>query len=194
MFPKYFSSHVAFVLLIAAIWACGSSGTNTSDLDKANKLVDEGNDAVGQVKKFVAEAEAKKDEMMHTDIRRLAEARVRATEAIAAYDKAADKCKEAASKFDEASRLNVADKFKQYLILKTKEFNKRAELMQAAKDTPQALIESTNRSSFQNRVSSNQSKIDSLYKEAEDLGQQADKIYKDNPDIFKKTEGSQNRE
>jgi hypothetical protein len=187
MFPKYFSSHVAFVLLIAAIWACGSSSTNTGDLDKANKLVDEGNAAVDQVKKFFTEADEKKEAMMHTDVRRLAEARVRAAEALAAYDKAAEKCKEAASKYDEASRLQVADKFKEYLILKTKEFNKRAELMQAAKDTPQALIESTNRTSFQNRVNSNQSKIDALYKEAQDLGAQADKIFKENPDIFKKT-------
>ncbi len=187
MFSRYFNSHVAFVLLIAAIWACGNSASNTADRDKANKLVDEGNAAVDQMNKFVVDAKAKQDEMMHTDVRRLAEARVRAAEAITAYDKAAEKCKEAASKFDEASRLNVTDKFKQYLILKTKEFNKRAELIQAAKDTPQALIESTNRSSFQNRVNSNQSKINQLSKEAEDLGAQADKIYKDNPDVFKKT-------
>lgn len=187
MFSRYFSSHVAFLLLIAAIWACGNSSSNTADRDKANTLVDEGNTAVDQMKNFVNEAKAKEDQMMQTDIRRLAEARVRATEAIAAYDKAAEKCKEAASKFDEASRLNVSDKFKQYLILKAKEFNKRAELIQAAKDTPQALIESTNRSSFQNRVNANQPKIGQLSKEAEDLGAQADKIYKDNPDIFKKT-------
>src|SRR5215831_9558326 len=98
MFPRYFSSHVAFVLLIAVIWACGNSGTNTSDTDKANKLVDHGNAAVQDAKKAVSDAEAKKDQMMQTDIRRLAEARVRAAEAIAAYDKAAEKCKEAASK------------------------------------------------------------------------------------------------
>ncbi len=186
MFPKYFSSHVAFVLLIAAIWACGNSGTNTGDLDKANKLVDEGNTAVEQVKTFFEDADAKKEQMMHTDRRRVAEARVHAAEAIAAYDKAAEKCKEAASKFDEASRLQVNDKFKQYLIVKTKEFNKRAELMTAAKDTPQALIESTNWSSFANRANSNQSKVEGLLKEANDLAAQADKIYKDNPDIFKK--------
>src|SRR5215468_3369312 len=118
MFPRYFSSHIAFVLLIFAIWACGSSSSNTADTDKANKLVDEGNAAVEQFRKLVGDAEAKKDEMMRTDVRRMADARARAAEAIAAYDQAAAKCKEAASKFDEASRLNVGDKFKQYLILK----------------------------------------------------------------------------
>jgi hypothetical protein len=187
MFPRYFSSHVAFVLLIAVLWACGSTGTSSGDLDKANKLVDEGNAAVDSVKKVFEEADSKKELMMHTDRRRVAEARVHAAEAIAAYDKAAEKCKEAASKFDEASRLQVSDKFKQYLILKTKEFNKRAELMEAGKGTPQALIESTNWSSFANRANSNQTKIDSLLKEAQDLGAQADKIQKENPDIFKKS-------
>ena len=185
MFPRYFSSHVAFVLLIAAIWACGNS-TAPSETDQANKLVDEGNAAVQDAKKFVSDAESKKDQMMKTDVRRLAEARVRAAEAIAAYDKAAEKCKEASQKYDQASRLQISEKFKQYLMLKVKEYNKRAEMVEAAKGTPQALIESTNRSSFIIRANSNNSKVDQLFKEAEDIGAQAEKLQKDNPDIFKK--------
>src|SRR6185436_2654702 len=185
MFPRYFSSHVAFVLLIAAIWACGSS-TAPSETDQANKLVDEGNAAVTDAKKFVSDAEGKKDQMMKTDVRRLAEARVRAAESIAADDKAAEKCKEAASKYDQASRLKISDKFKQYLMLKVKEYNKRAEMVEAAKGTPQALIESTNRSSFVIRANSNNTKVDQLFKEAEDIGAQAEKLQKDNPDMFKK--------
>jgi len=172
-------------ILVLAIMAC-KNATTPNDTDKANKLVDEGNAAVQQAKSAVSDAEAKKDQMMKTDIRRLAEARVRAAEAIAAYDKAAEKCKAAASKYDEASRLQISDKFKQYLILKAKEYNKRAEMVEAAKGTPQALIESTNRSSFVIRANSNNTKVDQLYKEAEDLGAQAEKLQKDNPDMFKK--------
>ena len=175
---------LALFLLIAAVLACKSTSTS-SETDKANKLVDEGNAAVQEAKKFVADAEEKKTKMMQTDVRRLAEARVTAAEAIAAYDKAAEKCKEAAQKYDEASRLQISDKFKEYLILKVKEYNKRAEMVATAKGTPQALIESTNRSSFIIRANSNNSKVDQLYKEAEDIGAQADKLQKDNPDIFK---------
>src|SRR2546430_12644423 len=94
-------------------------------------------------------------------------------------------CKAAAQKYDEASRLQINDKFKQYLILKVKEYNKRGEMIETAKGTPQALIESTNRSSFIIRANSNNSKVDQLYKEAEDIGSQADKLQKDNPNIFK---------
>src|SRR5580765_7156132 len=185
MIPQRYRSLTALVLLVLAILACKNTST-PNETDKANKLVDEGNAAVQDAKKAVSDAEAKKDQMMKTDIRRLAEARVRAAEAIAAYDKAAEKCKAAAAKYDEASRLQVSDKFKQYLMLKVKEYNKRAEMVEAAKGTPQALIESTNRSSFVIRANSNNSKVDQLYKEAEDIGAQAEKLQKDNPDLFKK--------
>jgi hypothetical protein len=181
--PRNSDSLLALFLLLAAVVACSTSSNN--EVSKANKLVDEGNAAVEQGKKFVLEAEEKKNAMMQLNVRRIAEARVTAAEAIAAYDKAAEKCKEAAQKYDEASRLKISEKFKQYLILKVKEYNKRAELVEVAKDTPQALIESTNRSSFVIRVNSNNEKVDKLSKEADELASQSDKLQKESPGDFK---------
>jgi len=183
--PRNSDSLLALFLLIAAVVACSTSSTSNSDLAQANKLVDEGNAAVEQGKKFVQEAEDKKNAMLQMNVRRIAEARVIAAEALAAYDKAAEKCKEAAQKYDEASRLKISEKFKDYLILKVKEYNKRAELVGVAKDTPQALIESTNRSSFVIRVNSNNDKVNKLSKEADDLASQADKLQKENSGDFK---------
>ncbi len=178
------SSLIALFLLVAVVWACNKSGGG-KETEKANKLVSEGNAAVEEAKKAVTDAEAKKAKMMATPLSRLAEARVIAASAIVDYDKANEKAKEAASKYDEASRLQINEKFKEYLILKTKEYNKRAELVAAAKDTPQALIESADRRSFANRVTSNNAKVDALGKEATALSDQADKLVKDNPNIFK---------
>ena len=182
--PRNFDSLLAVFLLIAVVLAC-STGTSNSDVAKANQLVNEGNAAVEQGKKFVVEAEEKKNAMLQLNVRRIAEARVIAAGAIAAYDKAAEKCKEAAQKYDEASRLKISEKFKEYLILKVKEYNKRAELVEVAKDTPQALIESTNRSSFVIRVNSNNEKVANLSKEADELASQSDKLQKENPGDFK---------
>jgi hypothetical protein len=181
--PRNSDSLLALFLLLAAVVACSTSSNN--EVAKADKLVDEGNAAVEQGKKFVLEAEEKKNAMLQLNVRRIAEARVIAAEAIAAYDKAAEKCKEAAQKYDEASRLKISEKFKQYLILKVKEYNKRAELVEVAKDTPQALIESTNRSSFVIRVNSNNEKVDKLSKEADELASQSDKLQKESPGDFK---------
>jgi hypothetical protein len=175
------SGVMAVVLLIAAVLAC-SSGNET---EKANKLVDEGNSAVQEAKKHVTEAEQLKQKMLANDVAHLEEARSTAKDAIAAYEKAEAKCKEAAAKYDEASRLKLNDKFKEYLALKVKEYNKRAELVQTAKGVPQALIDSESREGWIKKASSVNEKVTQLGKEADDLGAQADKIQKDNPDIFK---------
>ena len=173
---------MALFLLAAAVLAC-SSGDET---EKANKLGDEGNAAVEAGKKFFQDADDKKQKMLQTNVSQLAEARTLAKEAIAAYDKAEEKCKEAAKKYEEASKLKISDKFKEYLGIKVKEYNKRAELVEASKGTPQALIDSESRSSFATRAQANNDKVAQLAKEADDLAGQAKKLEADNPNMFKK--------
>src|ERR1041384_2421312 len=103
-FKNQLSALAAFVLLIVVVLAC-SSGSN--ETEKANKPVDEGNAAAQDAKKDITEAESLKQKMLSTDVAQLAEARSTAKEAIAAYDKAEVKCKEAAAEYDGASRPTV---------------------------------------------------------------------------------------
>src|SRR6266481_6759161 len=179
---RHSTMFMALLILVAAVLAC-SSGDET---EKANKLGDEGNTAVTEGRKSFQEADDKKQKMLQTNVSELAEARTLAKEAIAAYDKAEDKCKEAAKKYDEASKLKISDKFKEYLEIKVKEYNKRAELVEAAKGTPQALLDSESRSSFITRAKANNDKVAALAKEADDLAGQAKKLEADNPNMFKK--------
>jgi len=179
---RHLSTFMALLVLVVAVLAC-STGDET---EKANKIGDEGNAAVQEGKKYFTDAEEKKQKMLHTDVSELAEARTLAKEAIASYDKAEEKCKEAARKYAEASKLKISDKFKEYLGIKVKEYNKRAELVEASKGTAQALIDSESRSSFISRANANNERVDKLAKEADDLAAQATKLEKDNPDMFKK--------
>ena len=57
--------------------------------------------------------------------------------------------------------------------------------MQTAKGVPQALIDSESRQGWIDKANTVNAKVTELGKEADDLGAQADKIQKDNPDIFK---------
>src|SRR5258708_36024542 len=180
---RHSSTFMALLLLVVAVLAC-SSGDET---EKANKLGDEGNAAVEEGKKSFQEADDKKQKMLQTNVAELAEARTLAKEAIAAYDKAEDKCKEAAKKYDEASKLKISDKFKEYLELKAKEYNKHAELVETSKGTPQALLDIESRSSFITRAQATNEKCAQLAKEAEDLAAQATKIEKDNTNMFMKS-------
>src|ERR1044072_5929470 len=140
---------LAGLLFLGAVLAC-SAGDET---EKANKLVNEGNAAIEEGKKYVTDGEEKKNKMLQTSVAQLADARSLAREAIRSYDQAEQKAKEAAGKFDEASNLKVNDKFKEYLSLKVKEYNKRAELVEALKGAPQALIDRENRASFVSHAS-----------------------------------------
>ena len=176
------TTFMALALLVAAVLACSSGG---NDVEKANKLVDEGNAAVQDAKKSITEAEDLKQKMLRTDVSQLPEARATAKDAIAAYEKAETKCKEAAAKYDEASRMKLNDKFKEYLALKVKEYNKRAEMVAMAKGVPQALIDSESREGWISKANDVNAKVDKLRQDADDIGAQADKIQKDNPDIFK---------
>src|SRR5438445_13386699 len=124
-----YSAALAAILLCGVVLAC-SGGDET---EKANKLVDEGNAAINEGKKFLTDAEEKKDRMLRTDVSQLAEARTIANEAIRAYDQAGQKCKDAMAKFEEASKLKINEKYKDYLALKVKEYNKRAELVETLK-------------------------------------------------------------
>lgn len=178
---RHSNAVMALLLLVAAILAC-SSGDET---EKANKLVEEGNIAVQEAKKFVTEAEEKKQKMLNTPVALLADARATAQEAIASYEKAKQKCKEASKKYEDASKLKIKDKFKEYLAVKVKEYDKRAELVETAKGTPQALIDSKTRSAFIGMAKANNERVDRLAKEADELSAQADKLQKDNPDMFK---------
>jgi DMSO/TMAO reductase YedYZ molybdopterin-dependent catalytic subunit len=178
---RHATAVMALFLVVAAVLAC-SLGDET---EKANKLVDEGNAAVKEAQKYVADAEEKKQKMLRTNVAKLEEARATAKEAIAAYTKAKEKCDEAAGKYEEASKLKIKDQFKEYLTLKTKEFKKRAELVETAQGVPQALLDSKNRADFVSSANTTNEKVDKLSKEADDLAAQATKLQKDNPGIFK---------
>lgn len=157
----------------------------TTPSERANRLIDECNAMAQEVKKYVADAEEKKQKMLHTTVAELAEARTTAKDAIVAYDKAEEMCKEVSKKYEEATKLKLKDEFKEYLLLKTKEFDKRAELVKTAKGMPQALIDSESHASFVSLANANNEKVDKLTKEADDLRAQAERLQKRNPDMFK---------
>lgn len=168
--------------MLAVLFSC-SIGLET---DKANQLVSQANSTLDEGKKYFKDAEEKKEKMLHTDVSHLAEARAIASDAIRDYDQAEAKAKDVAAKFEEASKLKLSDVYKQYLELKTKEYNKRVELISAAREIPKALIDSENRSSFISKANAATERANKLNQEASDISDQADKLEKDNPDIFKK--------
>lgn len=177
---------LALALLIGLILACNAAGDET---DKANSLVAEANTAIDAGNKAAIEA-GKKNDRIFDELKDATFAedrdRLKTTikEAVDGFTQSAEKFREAAKKFEEASKLKVNDKFKEYLVLKSQEFNKNAEQVEAARAMPQAVLDSEDPDALRQKIRDNKTIIDRLEKEAKDLSDKAEKVRAENKDKF----------
>ena len=179
------------VLSFALIsFACLASACSSDEIDKANRLINVGNAAVNEGNKLLGEATSKTDRIFDLvngsqssadgdSVKGLAQ------EAADGFEKSAAKYREAAAKFDEASKLQIRDNLKEYLRLTSQEFNKRAELSDTAKGTPQAFMDSESVEALQKTVLEKKDRVDKLEREADELAEKSNKIKQENKDIFK---------
>ena len=176
--------HLLLAILISScfILSCG-------EMNRANRLIEDSNNAVKESEKYAVEAEAKLNEL---DRRReefpgrREELSVVAQEAIELLDKAAGKLREAASNYETASQAKIDDKLKEYLSLKAQEFNKHVEHLEAAREIPKSVMDSavTDFSLLNERRYEINQRIEKLKKEWEDLATRAKKIREENKEKF----------
>ncbi len=179
------------VVICTAMALCGlASACTFYETGKANKLVDEANVAITEANSSVKNGQTQLIEIEQAIPKiesddDLATQRTKAKAVIALFEKARDKFKEAGGKFEDASKLKLQDKFKEYLDSKGKEMKKRSDLVAALMEEPQALINSNSLEVYQKSVETIVSKVTGLKKEADELAAKADKIHDENKAIFK---------
>jgi len=178
---------LALIVLINLLSACGALGAD--ETAKANNLIAEANAAI-DAGNVTALAASKKNDWIFQEIRdtTFADDKVRlkadVKETVDGFNQSAAKFREAARKFEEASRLRINDKFKEYLILKSQEFNRNAEKMDAAAAVPQAVLDSDTIEILKQRFDDNKTRYEQLEKEAKELADKAEKVRAENKDQF----------
>ena len=182
-----------FIVLAAAalVLACGGGG---DQLAEANKRVDEANKKIDEVNDLIKKTEAQNQILFGANIQTVGQLnyykdRMRGTakDIVDSYEKAGSTLKEVSKIFDDASRLNVSDKYKEYVKLKSDEFGKRAEAADIRKGNAQAFIEIDSPRTMAQKFNDNNDKFTKKVKEADDIAEKAKKIEADNKDIFKTT-------
>ncbi|PYS46910.1 MAG: hypothetical protein DMF68_17565 [Acidobacteria bacterium] len=173
---------IALLILAAFALSCGAT-------NKANKLIDEGNADVKDGEKLAVDADAKitqLDNSLADFPANRDQLKGTAQEAMDLLDKGIAKLREASSKFDEGSKLNLDAPLKDYLTLKSQEFTKHAEHLEALKDYPMAIMDnSVDRNALVDKVTDIKARVEKLQKEWTDLAQRADKIEQENKSKFK---------
>jgi uncharacterized protein YoxC len=165
---------------------------NMYETDKANKLVDAANtsikDANDKMDKGTTTLQQVETAVPQIeDQEGLDKARAMAKDSIASLEKARDGYTDAGSKFADASKLKLQDKFKEYLDLKGQEMKKRGEMVAALLGEPQALLSSDNREAYEKTAADVTAKVQSIKKDVDALEAKANKIYEDNKAIFKQS-------
>lgn len=185
---KNLTGILAVLMVVAIGLAC--SGSFGDDTEKANGVVDEANKFVTSANESVTKAEKKVKEYdekvgaIKSDAE-LKAAREFGKELFPIYDSMNENFKKASEKFDEASKLKINEKHKEYLETKAKELKVRAEFALELKKVPQALIDTENKKAYLEASGKIIENVKKMTKEATELGEKAEKIRKDNPDVMK---------
>lgn len=181
-----------FILLGAIALVIGCSGS--SQQAEANKIVDTANKKLEETKELYSKTETRNSTLFSANIQTIQQlfnykARVgnEAKSIVTDYEKVAESLKDIAKQYDEISRLNVEDKYKEYAKLKSDEYAKRAEAVGVRKGNAQAFAEIDDPRILTAKFAENNTKSDKLFKDAEDIGGKAKKIEQDNKEIFKQT-------
>lgn len=184
---KRYAVCVVALCLAAFVAGCSLLGGDTA---KANKLIDEGN-ALNQEGNSYAIDGANKlkeiDAKMADFPSNRAEIKGPAQDAIDTFNKSIGKLREATAKYDEAVKLNVEEKFKEYLSLQTKAIRKEIEKLEALNEMPRQLLDESNNDAeaVLKKLEAIGERVTKLNQEQKDFESQANKVREQNPSIFK---------
>ena len=181
-----------FMIVAAVAFVLACSGGD--QLAEANKRVNEANKKIDEVNDLIKKTEAQNQILFGANIQTVGQLnyykdRMRGTakDIVDSYEKAGETLKEVSKIFDDASRLNISDKYKEYVKLKSDEFAKRAEAAGIRKGNAQAFIEIDSPRTMAQKFNDNNDKFAKKVKEADDIADKAKKIESENKDIFKTT-------
>jgi hypothetical protein len=180
-----------WIVVLAALglsFACGLLG----QVDEANKLVDEANAIIKGYNEDSAKSGKLLTELLGENLKGTEDIEEYKTENKAKFDelvslntKLEKSGADATAKFDQASKLKLDDKFKEYLGLKVQEMTKRVEVDKMTSAFVKSFLEAKDVAKVNTVIGDYNKKSADTQKQADELMAKADKIVKDNPGVFK---------
>lgn len=182
---------IALFIGITIALGCSSSGAGTQQAE-ANKIVDEANKKLDATKEKYAAVEVRYNFLFSANIQTVQQLRYykakmdgEAKSIASEYDSIATSLKDISKQYDDISRLNVDEKYKEYAKIKSDEYAKRSEAVAIRKGNAQAFAEIDDPRIMVTKFAENNSKSDKLFKDAEDFGTKAKSIEENNKEIFR---------
>ena len=187
------SAAIVLVLLASLALACGAlKSLGGNSLAEANKLVQDANNELKQVDQIADDNEEKVDALDKadkagdaTEVKRLLD------DLMKAIDDGLKHGEVARDKLEKASKMNVDDKYKEYLSLKSQSLSKQIEAFKERKEAARIMrdnYDNKDRTAMQKAKDDFKKKnanFKKLLGEAKDLSRKADDVARQNPDKIK---------
>lgn len=183
--------NILIVLIITVFIALACSGSSNQQAE-ANKIVAEANKKLEEARSLMVKTDARNKALFGADIQTNSQLQAyqqkmgsEAKEIISDYEKVAEVLKDISKKYDDVSRMNVSEKYKEYTKIKSEEFALRSDAVATAKGNAQAFTDIDDPKTMLSKFKENNEKSAKLFKDADELGAKAKKIEDENKDIFK---------
>ena len=183
----------AILLILVAITiglACNSSDQQA----EANKIVDQANKKLDEAKDLYTKTETRNTALFSVNIQTVQQLQSykanksgEAKSIVSDYEKVTEMLKEVSKLYDDISRMNLNEKYKEYAKIKSEEFAKRSDAVNIRKGNAQAFMEIDDPKTMTSKFEENNAKSDKLFKDAEDNGAKAKKIEEENKEIFRES-------
>jgi chromosome segregation ATPase len=174
----------ALAILIATPGCKYFSKAATDQTKEANKLQEDADQLASKVDEAYNQATQKEDAIK-------AEKKAKTREQLnneetAIFDQAIADAKSAADKYDQAGKLKIDEKYKQYLELRAQLMRKEGAHLAALKELPSARKDTSLKGkTLRDKQADIKTRSEKLKKEVDDLKVQAEKMQKENGDKFK---------
>ena len=183
-----------FFILLALALAAGCKFNFGDDTSDANKLINEANQAIVEADKMSQDAYAKFRSYMNEQTMRnfpdnRDEIRPTARESADLFAKSAATYRDqVVNKFEGASKMDLNEKFKEYITLKVAAFKKLAESKEIAGELAQVPLDAslTTRDELFAKVQQVDARLNAVVKEMQEINDRANKIQQDNPGLISK--------
>lgn len=183
-----------FIVIVAFAIGLACSGSSGNQTDDANKIVDAANKKLDEAKDLYAKTETRNTNLFSVNIQTVQQLQLyksnksgEAKSIVSDYEKVSEMLKDVSKQYDDVSRMNLSDKYKDYAKLKSDEFAKRSEAINIRKGNAQAFMEIDDPRTMTSKFDENNAKSDRLFKDAEDMGAKAKKMEEENKDLFRQS-------
>ena len=183
----------AIFIIIAAV-ALGLACSGVVQTEEANEIVERANKKLDEAKELYTATETRNTKLFAANVNTVSQLQdykanknSEAKSIVSDYEKVSEMLKDVSRQYEDISRLNLSEKYKDYARLKSDEYATRAEAVAVRKGNAQAFLEIDDPAAMMTKFDENNSKSDRLFKDAEDIAAKTRKMEEEHKDLFKQT-------